>query len=70
MLENNSNNKHSKNILSKKNKYSTENLVPFLDCNTNNETDIRMMILKLDRIVKALEDEVINLKQKARNEIN
>lgn len=68
MLENDSN-RHAKDIFSAK-ECSAESLIPFLDCNIKNEEDIRIMILKLERIVKTLEDEVISLKQKVRNKIN
>lgn len=70
MLENDSN-KQAKNITSRKNKYSADNLVPFADCNVNyDDNDIREMIIKLEKIVKTLEREVLNLKQRARNKIN
>lgn len=69
MLENNSN-KYAKNILIKKNKYSAENLIQFLDYNTNNKADIKKLISKLNKIVKTLEIEVLNLKQKESNNIN
>lgn len=61
ILENDSN-KQAKNITSKKNKYATQNLVPFLDYNVSSDNDIREMIRKLKKLVKTLEREVLNLK--------
>jgi len=69
MLENDSN-KQAKNITSKKNKYANQNLMPLSDYNVSNDNDIREMITKLEKIVKTLEREVLNLKQRARNKIN
>ncbi len=68
MLENDSN-KRAENAVRKK-KYSNESIISVSDCNLTNIDDVTKMISKLEKIVKALEDEVCNLKQNIRKKIN
>lgn len=68
MLKNDSN-KRAENAVRTK-KYSNESIISVSDCNLTNIDDVTKMISKLEKIVKALEDEVCNLKQNMRKKIN
>lgn len=68
MLKNDSN-KRAENAVRTK-KYSNESIRSVSDRNLTTINDVTTIISKLEKIVKALEDEVCNLKQNMRKKIN
>ena len=68
MLKNDSN-KRAENAVRTK-KYSNESIISVSDRNLTTINDVTKIISKLEKIVKALEDEVCNLKQNMRKKIN
>lgn len=68
MLENDSNKNTEKTIRTKE--YSAEGILSVSGCNITNRNDVTKIISKLEKIVNALEDEVVNLKQHIRKKIN
>lgn len=67
MLENDSNKHAEKKVRTKK--YSAEGIISVSGCNITS-SDVTKIISKLEKIVNALEDEVVNLKQHIRKKIN
>lgn len=50
--------------------YSGEGILSVSGCNITNRNDVTKIISKLEKIVNALEDEVVNLKQHISKKIN
>ena len=68
MLKNDSNKRIENAVRTKK--YSNESIISVSDRNLTTINDVTKIISKLEKIVKALEDEVCNLKQNMRKKIN
>ena len=68
MLENDSNIHAEKTVRTKK--YSAQCIISVSGCNIINSDDVTKIISKLEKIVNALEDELVSLRQHIRKKIN